>query len=184
MERLAGTGNDTTNPTTVIMSGNKNITVTFNPRFSLTVSNQTVIGAVVIFPEGSVAVSPAPGDDDKYAYGTKITLTANPNTGYGWKYWSGTGSDTSNPATVTINSEKHVAVTFEARYLVTINNQALAGSSLSFTGGSVSANPAPGRTAGILKIPSPCLPPPRLRATASTGGAGTSPIESPPSPSR
>ena len=140
----SGTGNDTTNPTTLTMSGNKHITVTFDPRFSLTVSNQTVIGAALIFPEGSVALSPAPGEDDKYASGTKVTLTANPNIGYGWKYWSGTSSDTSNPATVTINSNKLVAVTFEARFLVTVNNQALAGSSLGLTGGSVSANPAPG----------------------------------------
>ena len=85
------TGNDTANPTTLNMSGNKHITVTFDPRFSLIVSNQPVIGAAVSFPEGSVTVNPAPNDDDKYASGTKVTLTANPNTGYGWKYWSGTG---------------------------------------------------------------------------------------------
>lgn len=146
-----GTSNDTSNPTTVIMNGNKNISVTFNGRFSLTVSNQLVISPVVSFPEGSVAVNPGPADDGKYAYGTKITLTASPNVGYGWKFWSGTGGDTSNPATVTINSEKHVAVTFEARYLVTINNQALASSSASFTGGSVSANPAPGTDSRYTK---------------------------------
>jgi hypothetical protein len=139
-----GTSSDTANPSTVIMSGNKNITVTFNGRFSLTVSNQLVISTVISFTEGSVTVNPGPDDDGKYAYGTRITLTASPNTGYGWKYWSGTGSDTSNPAAVTINSEKHVAVTFEARFLVTINNQALSGSSANFTGGSVAANPAPG----------------------------------------
>ena len=139
-----GTSNDTSNPSTVIMSGNKNVTVTFNPRFSLTVSNQLVISPVVSFPEGSVTVNPGPSDDGKYTYGTRITLTASPNTGYGWKFWSGTGSDTSNPTTATINSEKHVAVTFEARFLVTINNQALASSSANFTGGSVSAIPAPG----------------------------------------
>ena len=139
-----GTSSDTSNPSKVIMSGNKNITVTFNQRFSLTVSNQLVISPVVNFAEGSVTVNPGPGDDGDYAYGIKITLTASPNTGYGWKYWSGTASDSSNPATVTINSNKHIAVTFEARYLVTINNQTLAGYSANFTGGSVVANPAPG----------------------------------------
>jgi uncharacterized repeat protein (TIGR02543 family) len=140
----SGTDNDTANPTTLTMSGNKHITVTLDPRFSLTVSNQPVIGAAVSFPEGSVSVNPPPGEDDKYASGTKVTLTANPSTGYGWKYWSGTGSDTSNPATVTINSNKLVAVTFEPRFLLTVNNQVLAGASLDFTGGSVAANPAPG----------------------------------------
>jgi uncharacterized repeat protein (TIGR02543 family) len=140
-----GTGSDTSNPTRVTMSGNnKNVTVTFEPRFSLIVSNQLVIGPIVSFTEGSVVVNPAPGDDGKYASGTRVTLTASPTTGYGWKNWSGTGSDISNPATVTISSDKHVAVTFELRFLLTLNNQAVTGSSADFTGGSVSVSPAPG----------------------------------------
>jgi hypothetical protein len=89
-------------------------------------------------------VSPTPGDDGKYASGTKVTLTATPTPGYGWKNWTGTGKDTSNPATITIISDKHVAVSFELRFLLTINNQAIVGSSKDFTGGSVSVNPAPG----------------------------------------
>ena len=141
----SGAGNDMSNPTTVAMSGsNKNVTVTFEPRFSLMVSDQLVIGPVVSFTEGSVLVSPAPDDDGKYASGTKVTLTADPTPGYGWKNWTGTGKDTSNPATITIISDKHVAVSFELRFLLTINNQAIVGSSKDFTGGSVSVNPAPG----------------------------------------
>ena len=140
-----GTNRDTSNPATVTMSdSNKNITVTFESRFSLTVSNQLVIGSVVNFTEGSVSVNPALGDDDKYAYGAKVSLTASPTPGYGWKNWVGTGSDASNPATVMINSDKHVTVTFELRFLLTINNQAVTGPGVSFTGGSVSINPAPG----------------------------------------
>jgi uncharacterized repeat protein (TIGR02543 family) len=140
-----GTSNDTSNPTRVTMSGNnKNVTVTFEPRFSLIVSNQLVIGPIVSFTEGSVAVNPAPGDDGKYASGTRVTLTASPTPGYGWKNWDGTGSDTSNPATLTISSDKHVAVTFELRFLLTLNNLVVTGSSADYTGGSVSVNPAPG----------------------------------------
>jgi len=141
----SGANNDMSNPTMVTMSGgNKNVTVTFEPRFSLIVSDQLVIGPIVGFTEGSVSVSPAPGDDSKYAYGTKVTLTATPTPGYGWKNWTGTGKDTSNPVTITIISDKHVAVTFELRFLLTINNQAIVGSSKDFTGGSVAVNPAPG----------------------------------------
>jgi hypothetical protein len=141
----SGTGNDMSNPTTITMSGsNKNVNVTFEPRFSLMVSDQLVIGPIVSFTEGSVLVSPAPGDDDKYASGTKVTLTATPTPGYGWKNWTGTGKDTSNPAIITVSSDKHVAVTFELRFLLTINNQAIVGSSKDFSGGSVSVNPAPG----------------------------------------
>ncbi len=140
-----GTGSDTLNPTAVTMSGsNKNVTVTFEPRFSLMVSDQLVIGPIVSFTGGSVLVNPAPGDDGEYAYGTQVTLTASPAPGYGWKNWTGTGKDTSNPITITISSDKHVTVTFELRFLLTINNQAMVGSSTDFTGGSVSVNPAPG----------------------------------------
>ena len=140
-----GTSNDTSNPTRLTMSSNnKNVTVTFEPRFSLIVSNQLVIGPIVNFPEGSVAVNPTPGDDGKYASGTRVTLTASPTQGYGWKNWSGTGSDTSNPATITISSDKHVTVTFELRFLLTLNNQAVIGPSANYTGGSVSVIPAPG----------------------------------------
>jgi uncharacterized repeat protein (TIGR02543 family) len=141
----AGTSNDTSNPTTVIMSGeNKDVTVMFEPRFSLMVSDQLVIGPIISFTEGTVAMSPAPGDDGKYAYGTEVTLTASPTTGYGWKSWTGTGKDNSNPVKITITSDKHVAVYFELRFLLTINHQAMIGSSIDFTGGSVSVTPAPG----------------------------------------
>jgi hypothetical protein len=140
----SGTGSDTSNPATVIMSSNKQITATFEPRFSLIISNQLVIGSSVSFPEGSVTVSPTPGDDDKYARGARVTLTANPVTGYGWKNWSGTGSDASNPATVTLSSDKHVVVIFEQRFLLMVNNQVVTGASTGLTGGSVTLNPSPG----------------------------------------
>jgi uncharacterized repeat protein (TIGR02543 family) len=140
----SGTSSDTTNPTTVTLSTNKQITATFEPRVSLLINNELVIGSSVNFAEGSITVNPAPGDDDKYAKGTKVTLTANAVTGYGWKSWSGTGSDASNPATVTLSSDKHIAVIFEQRFLVTINNQVTTGVSISLTGGSVTLNPAPG----------------------------------------
>jgi uncharacterized repeat protein (TIGR02543 family) len=140
----SGTESDTSNPATVTLSSNKQITATFEPRISLTISNQLVIGSSVSFAEGSVTVSPAPGDDDKYAKGTKVTLTANPITGYGWKSWSGTGSDASNPSTVTLSSDKHVTVIFEQRYLLMVNNLVVTGPSTNITGGSVTLNPAPG----------------------------------------
>jgi len=139
-----GTDDDSANPTTVTMSkSNKDITVLFEPRFSLTVSNELVIGSSVSFNEGSVSVDPAPGDDGKYASGTKVTLTAIPSPEYGFRNWAGTTSDTSNPTTVTISNDKHVSVTFELRFLLTINNQPVTGSSANFTEGSVSVNLVP-----------------------------------------
>ncbi|MBI4188444.1 MAG: hypothetical protein HY529_04465 [Chloroflexi bacterium] len=147
-----GTNKDTFNPATVTISGsNKNVTVAFEPRFSLTVSNQLLIGSVINFTEGSVSVNPPPEDDGKYAYGTKVSLTASPNLGYGWKNWAGTGNDASNPATVTITNDKQVTVLFELRFLLAINNQAVTGSSANFTEGSVSLNPTPGTDARFAK---------------------------------
>lgn len=137
------TASDTSNPTTLNMSSGKHITVTFEPRFSLNISNQLVIGSTVSFTEGSVSLNPAPGDDGKYARGTAITLTASPASGYGFKNWAGTSSDTSNPTIVNISSDKHVLVTFELRFPLTINNQVVTGPSANYTEGSVSVNPAP-----------------------------------------
>jgi uncharacterized repeat protein (TIGR02543 family) len=140
----SGTPGDTSNPVKITMTGNKQITAVFEPRFSLIINNQLVIGSSAVFPEGSVTVSPAPGDDDKYARGTDVTLTAVPATGYGWKFWSGTSSDSSNPAKITVSSDKHVAVTFELRFYMTINGQAVTGSTLTVTGGTVAFSPGPG----------------------------------------
>jgi hypothetical protein len=139
-----GTDNDAANPVTVVIKGNTRLTVNFESRASLIINNQSVIGSVVSFPEGSVTVSPVPGDDGKYSRGTVVTLTAVPESGYGWKSWSGTGSDTANPAKVTITSEKHVTVTFELRFLMTINNQAVTSADTALKGGTVSVNPSPG----------------------------------------
>ena len=88
-------------------------------------------------------MSPSPGNDDKYAKGTVITLTAKPDSAYGFKTWSGTSTDASNPTTITINSDKHVTVTFELRFPLVINNVSANDSSVNFAEGSVSLSPAP-----------------------------------------
>ena len=137
------TEGDTANPTTVIMSSRKQIAVTFELRSQLLINNQVVSDSTMNFNEGSVTVSPAPGGDDKYAKGTVISLTANPDSGYGLKNWSGTASDTLNPTTITINSDKHVSVTFELRFPLAINGQQISSPTANFTEGSVSVNPAP-----------------------------------------
>jgi hypothetical protein len=147
----SGTSGDTANPTTVTMSSNKQITVTFTSRFSLIISNQLVIGSSVDFSEGSVSIDPAPGDDGKYAKDTKVTLTANPASAYDWKSWSGTNNDTANPTTVTMSNDKHVSVTFELHFCLTVNDKPVTGTSVDFTEGSVSIDPAPGDDGNYAK---------------------------------
>jgi hypothetical protein len=147
-----GTSDDSTNPTTVVMAGgNKNVNVDFEGRFSLTINDHLVIGSSMNLGQGTVSFNPAPGDDGKYSYGTRITVTAIPDTGYGWKSWMGTSNDSANPVSVTINSDKHVAVSFEDRYLVMINNRVMTGAVIDFAGGTVSADPAPGEDARFTK---------------------------------
>src|SRR5208283_1393762 len=140
-----GSNTDTLNPATVNMSGTvKNITAIFEPRFFLTISNQLVIGSTLNFAQGSVSISPTPGSDGKYAYGTRVVLTAKPAPGFDWASWAGTGNDLSNPAAITINSDKYISVTFAQRFALTINGQPASGGSVTLTGGLVSINPATG----------------------------------------
>ncbi len=145
------TDGNASNPTTVTMSSRKQVSVSFEPRSLLYINNQVVSDATMSFNEGSVIVNPAPGADDKYAKGTVISMTAKPDSGYGLKNWSGTGSDVSNPTTVTINSDKHVTVTFELRFPLVINNVPVSGPSANLTEGSVSLSPAPGADARYAK---------------------------------
>ncbi|MGD0781020.1 MAG: hypothetical protein ABR954_09650 [Dehalococcoidales bacterium] len=146
-----GTDNDTANPTTVTMNSGKQITLAFSGRFGLTINGETVTNNVVILPEGSISVAPAPDADGTYANGTEVTLKANPSQGYGWQSWSGTSSDTSNPTAVTLSSDKHVMIHWEQRYMAIINSQPLLHSSISLTGGIVTVNPAPGSDGSYAK---------------------------------
>jgi uncharacterized repeat protein (TIGR02543 family) len=91
-----------TNPATITMDGNKNITATFTAisptQYSLTVN--TV---------GSGSVSPSSGS---YDAGTMVTLTATPNAGYQFSGWSGDLSGSTNPTTITMNANKNITATF------------------------------------------------------------------------
>jgi len=54
-------------------------------------------------------------DEENYASGTEVTLTATPSTGYHFVSWSGdvpTGHETDNPLTITIDSDKTITATF------------------------------------------------------------------------
>ena len=97
-----GTDNDAVNPTTVTMVSNKTITATFT-------QNQYTLSTSAS-PPGSGNVSPSGGTFDS---GTVVTLTASAEPGYKFGNWSGTGNDTVNPTTVTMNSDKTVTAYFE-----------------------------------------------------------------------
>ena len=66
---------------------------------------------VNVSPQGSgnVSLNPPGGS---YTAGTQVTLTAQANSGYVFSSWSGDLSGTTNPATITMNSNKTVTANF------------------------------------------------------------------------
>jgi len=61
-------------------------------------------------PSQAGSVSPAGGE---YESGEQVTLTASPATGYTFDYWYGAASGSSNPVTITMNSDKTITAYFE-----------------------------------------------------------------------
>jgi uncharacterized repeat protein (TIGR02543 family) len=95
-----------TNPTTITMTADKSVTATFAlpppPKYTLSV-NVVGFGNVTLSPSGTV-----------HNAGTVVTLTAKPNAGYQLSGWSGAINGAKNPATITMNANKNVTVTFRA----------------------------------------------------------------------
>jgi len=117
----SGAVTGTTNPITVTMDADKSINASFIRQYTLH-----------IYAGSGGTTSPTPGS---YTYdtGTQVTVTAVPNTGYGFSGWSGAVTGTTNPLTVTMDADKSIAANFILQYTLTI----AAG-----TGGTT--NPAPG----------------------------------------
>ena len=98
----SGDASGTTNPLTVTMDGNKNITANYTlDTFTLNVTS--VNGTVVKNP---VLVN--------YNSGSTVTLTATPNAGYTFTSWSGDATGTTNPLTVTMNGNKNITANYTA----------------------------------------------------------------------
>gem|GEM_PF-1912385 len=94
----------TTNPATITIDADANVIATFEqiPRYTLSVET---IGL------GSATVEP---DQATYLEGTQVQLTATPAPGWRFISFSGDLQTTTNPATVTINTDANVIATFEA----------------------------------------------------------------------
>src|SRR5258705_6579692 len=87
----SGDASGNTNPLTVTMNSNKDITATF-------AINQYTL-AVTIVGSGTVTKSP---NQALYDHGTPVQLTANPSVGWHFVGWSGDASGNTNPLTVTM----------------------------------------------------------------------------------
>ncbi len=93
-----------TNPATITIDADANVIATFEQILRYTLSVET-IGL------GSATVEP---DQATYLEGTQVQLTATPAPGWRFISFSGDLQTTTNPATVTINTDANVIATFEA----------------------------------------------------------------------
>jgi PKD repeat protein len=93
-----------TNSVSFVITQNSSITWLWKIQYELTIE---------ILPEGSgmVEVSPA-GENSYYDDGEVVTLTANPNGGYVFAYWSGDLAGAANPQNLTMDAPKVVVANF------------------------------------------------------------------------
>jgi uncharacterized repeat protein (TIGR02543 family) len=97
----SGDTSATTNPLTLIVTANRNLTATF--AINTYTLNVTTVG------NGTVAKSP---DQPSYAHGTVVTLTGTSPAGYHLDSWSGDANGYANPLTVTMDGNKNITATF------------------------------------------------------------------------
>jgi uncharacterized repeat protein (TIGR02543 family) len=98
-----GDATGTTNPLTVNMTSNKNITANFT---AIPVNSYTLTVNAV---NGSVAKV---ADQPTYTSGSTVVLTATPAAGYTFSSWSGDATGSVNPLTVTMNANKNITANF------------------------------------------------------------------------
>lgn len=99
----SGDATGTTNPLTVNMTSNKNITANFTviPANQYTLTVNAVNGSVA-----KVANQPT------YTNGSTVVLTATAAAGYTFSSWSGDATGSVNPLTVTMNANKNITANF------------------------------------------------------------------------
>jgi len=93
------TGNQ--NQTTITMNGNKSVIANF------TTTHYTL--SITIQGQGAVIKNP---NQAWYVYGTVVTLTANPLTGWTFNHWAGDLTGNQNPTTITMNGNKSAIANF------------------------------------------------------------------------
>jgi uncharacterized repeat protein (TIGR02543 family) len=92
-------------------SGSANTTVTMNGPVAVTATFIQNAYSLTVSTVGSGSVTKVP-DQAVYAWGTNVTLTATPTTGWSFDHWSGDASGTVNLITVNITSDKTITAAF------------------------------------------------------------------------
>lgn len=119
---FTGWGGDlsgSTNPTTIVMDGNKTITASFSEATTFSLTTNAEGGTVAADPEKTI-----------YSKGDSVTLLAQPDEGYEFTGWSGDASGTENPITVTMDANKNITANFAPLPKYSVNLSADNGGSL------------------------------------------------------
>ncbi len=90
-----------TNPETITMDSNKNVTTHFT-------QNQYIL-TINIVGDGSVMKKPP---QTTYSYGTSIELTATADHGWTFSHWSGDLTSSANPESITMTDNKNITAHF------------------------------------------------------------------------
>ncbi|MBF0537159.1 MAG: hypothetical protein HQL03_02790 [Nitrospirae bacterium] len=117
----AWTGCDSTNDNqcTVIMSSNKNISVSFNPASTLTITMTGSGTNAVKASTGTISWSGNTGTV-VYASGAAVTLTATAGYDAVFGAWTGCDSTSGNQCIITMSANRNVSVSFTAVFTLTI----------------------------------------------------------------
>lgn len=104
----SGDATGTTNPVSITMTADKNITGNFTPvnTYKITVATVGI---------GSVELNPAGGE---YAQGTVVTINAKSILGSTFEGWSGNLSGTTATTTLTMDGNKTITATFSSSYAI------------------------------------------------------------------
>ena len=100
----SGDATGISNPLTVTVNGNKNITANFTSNANNFTLNITAVG-------GSVSRNP---NQLTFPNGTNVVLTPTANVGYTFDSWGGDASGSVSPLTLNMNSNKNVTANFTA----------------------------------------------------------------------
>ena len=87
--------------------------LTYNGGYDAFVAKVGDIYTLTIAAGTGGTTNPVPGSYSHNA-GTQVSVTAVPNTGYSFSGWSGSASGTTNPITITMDSDKSVTANFTA----------------------------------------------------------------------
>jgi hypothetical protein len=92
------------------MDSNKNVTATFNPKYTLTIIKAgTGTGTVISNPSGIDCGSTC---SYQFVVGNNVTLTATPDSLSSFSGWSGDATSSNSTIIITMNSDKIITATF------------------------------------------------------------------------